>query len=88
MDMRGCGWTLAAELSEAIHTMCQWYEDSRVCYAYLRDIWGAPFPTASDDQRCSNFKWLAGVVLGWVDSTRDDRTKGCPVLQQGLAAHS
>jgi len=35
----------------------------------------------------SQVEGLAGVVLAWVDTTRDDSTEGCPVLQQGLASH-
>jgi len=30
--------TSSAELSEAINSMYKWYEDSRVCYAYLSDV--------------------------------------------------
>ena len=30
----------SAELSEAINSMFRWYENSRVCYAYLHDVPG------------------------------------------------
>ena len=33
----------SAELSEAINSMYRWYENSRVCYAYLHDVWVHPF---------------------------------------------
>ena len=29
--------TSSAELSEAMNSMCRWYRDSQVCYAYLTD---------------------------------------------------
>ncbi|KAF1980772.1 HET-domain-containing protein [Aulographum hederae CBS 113979] len=32
----------SAELSEAINSMFQWYQDASVCFAYLEDIVGAP----------------------------------------------
>jgi hypothetical protein len=30
--------TSSAELSEAINSMYRWYQNARVCYAYLRDV--------------------------------------------------
>ncbi|KAL4066286.1 heterokaryon incompatibility protein-domain-containing protein [Scleroderma yunnanense] len=39
----------SAELSEAINSMYQWYENSRVCYAYLHDVLGSSLPTAGDE---------------------------------------
>ncbi|KIM50887.1 hypothetical protein SCLCIDRAFT_144516, partial [Scleroderma citrinum Foug A] len=36
----------SAELSEAINSMYRWYENARVCYAYLHDVPGSSFPAA------------------------------------------
>ena len=36
----------SAELSEAINSMYRWYENSRICYAYLHDVTDSSFPTA------------------------------------------
>ena len=56
----------SAELSEAINSMYRWYENSRVCYAYLHDVWGSSFPTARDDQRYFNFNgWPEWFSRGW-----------------------
>ncbi|KAL4074695.1 heterokaryon incompatibility protein-domain-containing protein [Scleroderma yunnanense] len=54
----GCKWVWvdtccidkrsSAELSEAINSMYRWYENSRVCYAYLHDVPGSSFPTEHD----------------------------------------
>ncbi|KAL4072666.1 heterokaryon incompatibility protein-domain-containing protein [Scleroderma yunnanense] len=41
----------SAELSEAINSMYRWYENSKICYAYLHDVSGPSFPTESDDER-------------------------------------
>ncbi|KAL4064877.1 heterokaryon incompatibility protein-domain-containing protein [Scleroderma yunnanense] len=43
----------SAELSEAINSMYRWYENSRVCYAYLHDVPGMTFPKRSDNERYS-----------------------------------
>lgn len=32
----------SAELSEAINSMYQWYEEAEVCYVYLADLSGCP----------------------------------------------
>jgi len=76
----------SAELSEAINSMYRWYENAKVCYAYLHDVSGSSFPTASDKERYAKFK-------GWpewfsVDATRAHSPKQRPVLQQGLAKHT
>ncbi|KAL4072100.1 hypothetical protein J3A83DRAFT_4239003, partial [Scleroderma citrinum] len=38
----------SAELSEAINSMYRWYQNSKVCHAYLHDVPGTSFPTKSD----------------------------------------
>ncbi|KAL4068453.1 heterokaryon incompatibility protein-domain-containing protein [Scleroderma yunnanense] len=40
----------SAELSEAINSMYRWYENSRVCYAYLHDVSGSSFPIVRDEE--------------------------------------
>ncbi|KAL4071631.1 heterokaryon incompatibility protein-domain-containing protein [Scleroderma yunnanense] len=40
----------SAELSEAINSMYQWYENARVCYVYLHDVPGSSFPTGADNE--------------------------------------
>ena len=35
----------SAELSEAINSMYRWYENAKVCYAYLHDVHGSSLPT-------------------------------------------
>jgi len=57
----------SAELSEAINSMYQWYENVKVCYAYLHDIPGSSFPTASDRERYAKFKgWPEWFSRGWM----------------------
>ena len=41
----------SAELSEAINSMYRWYENSRICYAYLHDLPGSSLPTARNNER-------------------------------------
>ncbi|KAI0104352.1 HET-domain-containing protein [Daldinia grandis] len=67
----GCKWawvdtccidkTSSAELSEAINSMYQWYEESAVCYAYLIDV-DDNFPYTSlpnkDDDGPLASRWL------------------------------
>ena len=38
----------SAELSEAINAMYRWYQDAKVCYAYLADVPSAGFDPCSD----------------------------------------
>ncbi|KAL4077804.1 heterokaryon incompatibility protein-domain-containing protein [Scleroderma citrinum] len=56
----------SAELSEAINSMYQWYENSRICYAYLHDVNSPSFPTRRDDGKypCSN-GWPEWFSRGW-----------------------
>ena len=56
----------SAELSEAINSMYRWYENSRVCYAYLHDVSSSSFPTAPNYER--NVKsngWPEWFSRGW-----------------------
>ena len=56
----------SAELSEAINSMYRWYENSRVCYAYLHDVPEPSFPTQSDKRRYPNSNgWPEWFSRGW-----------------------
>jgi len=56
----------SAELSEAINSMYRWYENAKVCYAYLHDVPGSSFPTASDKERYPHFNgWPEWFSRGW-----------------------
>ena len=56
----------SAELSEAINSMYRWYENAGVCYAYLHDVPGESFPTASDNERYPDFRgWPEWFSRGW-----------------------
>ena len=56
----------SAELSEAINSMFRWYENSRVCYAYLHDVPGAFFSTASDyTEHPKSDGWPEWFSRGW-----------------------
>ncbi|KAL4082080.1 heterokaryon incompatibility protein-domain-containing protein [Scleroderma yunnanense] len=56
----------SAELSEAINSMYRWYENSTVCYAYLHDLLGSSFPTASNKRTYPNSNgWPEWFSRGW-----------------------
>ena len=56
----------SAELSEAINSMYRWYENAKVCYAYLHDAPDPRFPTTSDDERYPDFRgWPEWFSRGW-----------------------
>jgi len=56
----------SAELSEAINSMYQWYENAGVCYVYLHDIPNPWFPTACDKERYHDFRgWPEWFSHGW-----------------------
>ena len=56
----------SAELSEAINSMYRWYENAKVCYAYLHDVPGSSFPTTSDNESYPNFNnWPEWFSRGW-----------------------
>ena len=72
----GCEWSWvdtccidkrsSAELSEAINSMYRWYENAKVCYAYLHDVTDSRLPTASDDERYPTSKgWPEWFSRGW-----------------------
>ncbi|KAI4958412.1 hypothetical protein J4E86_004012 [Alternaria arbusti] len=53
--------TSSAELSEAINSMYRWYENSEVCYAYLRDV-----PSGADVYaQGSAFRKSRWFTRGW-----------------------
>ena len=56
----------SAELSEAINSMYRWYEDAKVCYAYLYDVPSSSIPTAEDEEKyvCS-YGWPEWFSRGW-----------------------
>ena len=46
--------------------MYRWYEDSRICYAYLHDVPGSSFPTVPDHNRYPNSNgWPEWFSRGW-----------------------
>ena len=56
----------SAELFEAINSMYRWYENSRICYAYLHDVRGSSFPIAGDDERYPQSNgWPEWFSRGW-----------------------
>ncbi|KAL4081415.1 heterokaryon incompatibility protein-domain-containing protein [Scleroderma yunnanense] len=56
----------SAELSEAINSMFRWYENSRVCYAYLHDVIDSSLPM-EDDKRTYPYSngWPEWFSRGW-----------------------
>ena len=56
----------SAELSEAINSMYQWYENAKVCYAHLHNVLDPRFPTSSDMERYPDFHgWPEWFSRGW-----------------------
>ncbi|KIM68400.1 hypothetical protein SCLCIDRAFT_105698, partial [Scleroderma citrinum Foug A] len=56
----------SAELSEAINSMYRWYENAKVCYAYLYDVLGPSLPTVSDKERYPDSSgWPEWFSRGW-----------------------
>lgn len=51
--------TSSAELSEAINSMYQWYQDASICYAYLADV------QAGDEPEGEAFAGSAWFTRGW-----------------------
>jgi hypothetical protein len=49
----------SAELSEAINSMFEWYQNSAVCYVYLEDV------PDNDDIRTSSFRKSKWLTRGW-----------------------
>lgn len=54
--------TSSAELSEAINSMFQWYQDAVVCYAYLEDVKESRQQTMLLDDALKNARWF---TRGW-----------------------
>ncbi|KAI1458789.1 heterokaryon incompatibility protein-domain-containing protein [Annulohypoxylon moriforme] len=50
----------SAELSESINSMFRWYQDSKICYAYLSDVSGGT--TMAEDSEFSKSRWF---TRGW-----------------------
>ena len=56
----------SAELSEAINSMYRWYENSRICYAYLHDLPSSSFPIAKDNAGYPKSNgWPEWFSRGW-----------------------
>ncbi|KAJ0301670.1 hypothetical protein COL516b_007646 [Colletotrichum fioriniae] len=53
--------TSSTELSEAINSMYQWYNESSTCYAYLEDVQQGDDPSSFDSQFCDS-RWF---TRGW-----------------------
>jgi hypothetical protein len=59
--------TSSSELSEAINSMFQWYEESSICYAYLIDV---PAVTVFVQEPENATHWWSNVTDGWLTATR------------------
>ena len=55
----------SAELSEAINSMYQWYENSEVCYVYLHNVPGSSFPTVPDNWYAKSNNWPKWFSRAW-----------------------
>ncbi|KAI6152847.1 HET-domain-containing protein [Pisolithus thermaeus] len=56
----------SAELSEAINSMHQWYQDAQVCYAYLNDVTESTFPTERNSRTYKeSYGWPEWFMRGW-----------------------
>jgi len=55
----------SAELSEAINSMYRWYENAKVCYAYLHDVPVSSFPTVRDKRYTKFNGWPEWFSRGW-----------------------
>jgi len=54
--------TSSAELSEAINSMCRWYEKSAVCCVYLSDVSASVVETSEEFDEFSKSQWF---TRGW-----------------------
>lgn len=52
----------SAELSEAINSMFKWYQNAKVCYAYLSDVSHATAAHSREDSEFRQSKWF---TRGW-----------------------
>ncbi|KAL4077390.1 hypothetical protein J3A83DRAFT_1570482 [Scleroderma citrinum] len=56
----------SSEVSEAINSMYRWYENSKMCYAYLHDFEGWTFPTKpNNDKFPKSNGWPEWFSRGW-----------------------
>ncbi|KIK19962.1 hypothetical protein PISMIDRAFT_13318 [Pisolithus microcarpus 441] len=55
----------SAELSEAINSMYRWYQNARICYAYLNDVGESTFPSKRDDKFAKSNGWPEWFARGW-----------------------
>ncbi|KAI6001724.1 hypothetical protein EDC04DRAFT_1056984 [Pisolithus marmoratus] len=55
----------SSELSEAINSMYQWYQNAQVCYAYLNDVDASVFPTELNSKFSKSNGWPEWFVRGW-----------------------
>ncbi|KAI6020584.1 heterokaryon incompatibility protein-domain-containing protein [Pisolithus marmoratus] len=55
----------SAELSEAINAMYRWYQNARVCYAYLNDVEKSVFPIEGDGRFAKSNGWPEWFMRGW-----------------------
>ncbi|KAI6038690.1 heterokaryon incompatibility protein-domain-containing protein, partial [Pisolithus marmoratus] len=56
----------SSELSEAINAMYRWYQNARVCYAYLNDVDEPVFPTEQDNSKFTKSNgWPEWFMRGW-----------------------
>ncbi|KAH7355012.1 heterokaryon incompatibility protein-domain-containing protein, partial [Rhexocercosporidium sp. MPI-PUGE-AT-0058] len=75
----------SAELSEAINSMFQWYENAEVCIAYLADL---P-PTSNLENRMSRCKWFTrGWCLQELIAPRNVRFYNCRWIYIGAKVDS
>ncbi|KAI5998206.1 heterokaryon incompatibility protein-domain-containing protein, partial [Pisolithus albus] len=55
----------SSELSEAINSMYRWYQNARVCYAYLSDV-ESVFPSEQDNGKYGHSNgWPEWFIRGW-----------------------
>ena len=52
----------SAELSEAINSMFEWYEQAAICYAFLEDVNGSMEPDSRPPQKLVESRWF---TRGW-----------------------
>ncbi|KIN94212.1 hypothetical protein M404DRAFT_168869, partial [Pisolithus tinctorius Marx 270] len=56
----------SSELSEAINSMYQWYQNAQVCYAYLNDVDELAFPDKRDVNKFDKSNgWPEWFARGW-----------------------
>ncbi|PVH97878.1 HET-domain-containing protein [Periconia macrospinosa] len=53
----------SAELSEAINSMFNWYQNSKICFVYLEDVPALENPFMSNSAFCNSRWWTRGWTL-------------------------